>query len=98
MKKEILITKKLDYTEIAKIVDTLYDDILINQPCFKCIKIVVKFYDKNNVLLRPYLFLKGRENITRYKYFNYLFNKLNSFAKKNFTVEISKYQIKINVL
>jgi len=95
MKKEILINQKT--LETATIVDALYDQLLTNKLNTKYIKILVKFYDKNDNPVKPYLFLKDKNVPTRYKYHNYLYTKINSFIKKNVKEDIYKYEIKISI-
>jgi hypothetical protein len=80
------------FFNISEIVDIIYDELLINKSDFKYIKILVKIYDKNNVLLEPnfsYKQLQTTNKLSRYKYHTNLNKKFKSFKDKYIKSEIS---------
>jgi hypothetical protein len=85
---------------ISEIVDIIYDDLLINKSDFKYIKILVKIYDKNNVLLEPnfvYKQLQTKFKLSRYKYHTNLNSKFKTFKDKYIKSEISSFVIDIKL-
>lgn len=56
MSKEI----KTPLLNIEQIVDVIYDELLTNKSPIKSIKVWIKFYDKDNIMVSPYFYFKTK--------------------------------------
>ena len=84
---------------ISEIIDIIYDELLTNNPEIRCIKIWVKFYDKDNDLISPYFYFKTKKYTSRYRLFNYLYSSFRNFKEKKIkNSEISLYVINIEII
>ncbi len=71
-------TNKLNFNEIT---DIVYNELLLNTPNIKYIKIHINFL-KNDIKQEKFFFFKIRNDIDRYTFRNYLYNKFQKFSVK----------------
>ena len=88
-----IITNSFNTSEIT---DLIYNDLLVNNPEAKNIKIIVHFYSKNQLLIEDYFFFKNRAALSRYTFHNYLYTNYKNFTNKYITSEVDSYVIDID--